>query len=112
MLMNLGVGENGVRILKEETVKSLLAVSTRPKELDGYSLGLHSPVEDTEDGWFGHGGAWGTSCYVNYHKKQLRLWVIQHAGGPKIWVPIMKEVEEKFFSEEVENTGDYTGRTE
>ena len=112
MLMNLGVGENGVRILKEETVKSLLAVSTRPEELGGYSLGLHSPVVDNEDGWFGHGGAWGTSCYVNYHKKQLRLWVIQHAGGPKIWVPIMKEVEEKFFSEEVENSGDYTGRTD
>ena len=30
MLMNLGVGENGARILKEETVKSILAVSTRP----------------------------------------------------------------------------------
>lgn len=31
MLMNLGLGENGVRILKEETVKNLLALSTRPK---------------------------------------------------------------------------------
>ena len=31
MLMNLGVGDNGARILKEETVKSILAVSTRPK---------------------------------------------------------------------------------
>ena len=30
MLMNLGLGENGVRILKEETVKNLLALSTRP----------------------------------------------------------------------------------
>ncbi|MDD4552557.1 MAG: serine hydrolase, partial [Aminobacterium sp.] len=28
MLMNLGLGENGVRILKEETVKNLLALST------------------------------------------------------------------------------------
>ena len=28
MLMNLGVGDNGVRILKEETVKNLLAVSS------------------------------------------------------------------------------------
>ena len=35
MLMNLGIGENGVRILKEETVKSILAVSTRPKGLGG-----------------------------------------------------------------------------
>ncbi len=45
MLMNLGVGENGVRILKEDTVKELLAKSTRPKEMDGYSLGLSAPKE-------------------------------------------------------------------
>ena len=35
MLMNLGVGENGVRILKEETVKNLLAKSSRPKGMGG-----------------------------------------------------------------------------
>lgn len=35
MLMNLGLGENGVRILKEETVKNLLALSTRPKGMGG-----------------------------------------------------------------------------
>ena len=33
MLMNLGVGENGARILKEETVKAILATSTRPADL-------------------------------------------------------------------------------
>ena len=49
MLMNLGVGDNGVRILKEDTVKSILAVSTRPKGLGGYSLGLTAPVEDGDD---------------------------------------------------------------
>ena len=38
MLMNLGVGDNGVRILGEETVKAILSVSTRPKGLGGYSL--------------------------------------------------------------------------
>ncbi len=58
MLMNLGLGENGVRILKEETVKNLLALSTRPKGLGGYSLGLSAPEQDSEDAWFGHGGAW------------------------------------------------------
>ena len=57
MLMNLGLGENGVRILKEETVKSILAVSTRPQGLGGYSLGLSAPVKDDDDQWFGHGGA-------------------------------------------------------
>ena len=63
MLMNLGVGDNGVRILKEETVKDILARSTRPSNMSGYSLGLAAPVQDNENAWFGHGGAWGTnSC--------------------------------------------------
>lgn len=57
MLMNLGIGENCVRILKEETIKDILAKSTRPKRLGGYSLGFSAPKEDTEDAWFGHGGA-------------------------------------------------------
>ena len=113
MLMNLGVGENGVRILKEETVKNLLAVSSRPKELGGYSLGLHTEVEDHEDAWFGHGGAWGTRGYVNYHKKQLRLWVVQRAGGgPEPWQEALAKATEQFFAQQLEQSGEYTGRTE
>ena len=114
MLMNLGLGENGVRILKEETVKNLLAVSTRPAELGGYSLGLHAPVEDTEDSWFGHGGAWGTNCSVNYHKKELRMWVVQRAGGPQPWKAEMDKAAEKFFMQNYDQSGisAYTGRTE
>lgn len=112
MLMNLGVGDNGVRILKEETVKSILAVTTRPKEMGGYSLGLTAPKEDSEDSWFGHGGAWGTNCIVNWHKKQLRLWVIQCAGGKQPWSPAMDEAAWKFFSMETSKSGveEYTGR--
>ena len=114
MLMNLGVGENGVRILKEETVKNLLAVSTRPAELGGYSLGLTAPVEDTEDSWFGHGGAWGTNCQVNYHKKELRMWVVQRASGPQPWKAEMDKAAEKFFMQNYDQSGisAYTGRTE
>ena len=58
MLMNLGIGDNGVRILKDEPVKSILAVSTRPAGLGGYSLGLTAPLaeKDGENAWFGHGG--------------------------------------------------------
>ena len=114
MLMNLGVGENGVRILKEETVKNLLAVSTRPESLGGYSLGLHAPIVDTEDGWFGHGGAWGTNCQVNYHKKELRLWVVQRAGGKEPWKKAMDKAAEQFFSKNYDQSGisAYTGRTE
>ena len=114
MLMNLGLGDNGARILKEETVKDLLAVSTRPAELGGYSLGLHAPVEDTEDSWFGHGGAWGTNCSVNYHKKELRMWVVQRASGPQPWKAEMDKAAEKFFMQNYDQSGisAYTGRTE
>ena len=111
MLMNLGIGENGVRILKEETVKSILACSTRPENLGGYSLGLAAPVKDSEDVWFGHGGAWGTNCYVNWHKKELKLWVIQCAGGPQPWLNEVNKAAEKFFAQPFEKSEDkYTGR--
>ena len=122
MLMNLGVGENGVRILKEETVKSILAKSTRPKGMkshyndqtdDSYSLGLGAPQDDTEDQWFGHGGAWGTNCMVNWHKKQLKLWAVQLTGGPRPWDAARQQAADKFFAEKIDNSGAdaYTGRT-
>ena len=114
MLMNLGLGDNGVRILKEETVKNLLAVSTRPAELGGYSLGFNAPVEDTVDGWFGHGGAWGTNCQVNYHKKELRMWIVQRAAGKEPWKAQMNKAADKFFKQSYDQSGisAYTGRTE
>lgn len=113
MLMNLGVGDNGVRILKEETVKSILAQSTRPAGMEGYSLGLNTPKEDSEDAWFGHGGAWGTQCTVNWHKKQLRMWVVQSAGGPDPWKKDLGTAADKFFSQKYDTSGidAYTGRT-
>ena len=112
MLMNLGVGENGARILKEETVKSILAVSTRPKGMGGYSLGLSAPETDGDDAWFGHGGAWGTNCMVNWHKKQLKLWAVQFCGGPRPWDRARDQAANKFFSAKIDNSGvdAYTGR--
>ena len=112
MLMNLGVGENGVRILKEETVKSILAVSTRPKGLGGYSLGLSAPETDGEDAWFGHGGAWGTNCMVNWHKKQLKLWAVQLTGGPRPWDKAREKAANEFFKTTLDTAGEkaYTGR--
>ena len=113
MLMNLGLGENGVRILKEETVKNLLARTTRPTSMEGYSLGLTAPVKDNENSWFGHGGAWGTNCSVNWHKKELKLWVIQCAGGGQPWNAAVSKAAEKFFAQPLDSTGvdAYTGRT-
>ncbi len=112
MLMNLGVGDNGVRILKEETVKSILAQSTRPEEMDGYSLGLYAPKKDNEDAWFGHGGAWGTSCDINWHKKQLKLWVVQRAEGPQPWKEELKKAAKAFFAQpfDTSDADKYTGR--
>ena len=114
MLMNLGVGDNGARILGEETVKNLLAISSRPKEMGGYSLGLNAPKEDAEDAWFGHGGAWGTSCMVNWHRKELKLWAVQLNGEPRPWDKgPRKDAEQKFFQYVIDNSGveAYTGRT-
>ena len=112
MLMNLGVGANGARILKAETVKNLLAVSSRPKGMGGYSLGLSAPETDGEDQWFGHGGAWGTNCMVNWHKKQLKLWVVQECGGPRPWDGARAAAADKFFQAKLDNSGAdaYTGR--
>ena len=115
MLMNLGVGDNGVRILKEETVKSILAVSTRPQGLGGYSLGLAAPEKDGNDQWFGHGGAWDTNCTVNWHKKQLKLWVTQLCGGgdARVWnKPAREDAANAFFKHVIDNSGvnAYTGR--
>ena len=114
MLMNLGVGENGVRILKEDTVKSILAVSTRPATLSdpNYSLGLRAPIKDGEDEWFGHGGAWGTNCMVNWHRKELKLWVVQECGGPRPWKDACGAAANSFFKHVIDSTGAdaYTGR--
>jgi len=112
MLMNLGIGENGVRILKEETVKSILAVSTRPIGLGGYSLGLSAPEKDDGNQWFGHGGAWGTNCMVNWHKRELKLWVVQLEGGPRPWDKARNEAADRFFKATIDNSGAdaYTGR--
>ena len=109
MLMNLGVGENGVRILKEDTVKSILASSTRPAELGQYSLGLNA---DFKKGTMGHGGAWGTRCTVNWRKKQLQLWVVQLNGAPRPWDAAWRKAVNQFFAAKVSDKGTdaYTGR--
>lgn len=109
MLMNLGVGENGVRILKEETVKSILATSTRPAGLGNYSMGLHVNFNKAT---MGHGGAWGTSCTVNWKAKELRLKVVQLNGQPRPWDAEIAKAANKFFAMKVDDSGTeaYTGR--
>ena len=107
MLMNLGTGENGARILKEETVKNLLATSTRPAGMEGYSLGLRAG-----NGIMTHGGAWGTNCRVNWQDQTLRLWVVQQNGKPRPWLKALDQAATKFFAVPVEDSENdaYTGR--
>ena len=120
MLMNLGVGENGVRVLREETVRNLLATSTRPAGIrntqgvvdDQYSLGLWMRRGGPDDGWFGHGGAWHTTCSVNWKKRQLKLWAVQQLGDDRPWEKARDEAAEAFFRTGAGNGGTdaYTGR--
>ena len=114
MLMNLGIGDNGYRILKPETVRSLLARSTRAAGQGGYSMGLDAPENDADDSWFGHGGAWNTSCMVNWHRRQLKLWVVQF-DGPEKWIMCRKErngAADLFFKTKIDSSGvdAHTGR--
>ena len=107
MLMNLGKGDNGARILKEETVRNLLATNSRPAGLGNYSLGLAVNGK----GEMSHGGAWGTSARVNYETKELALWIIQQRG-PRFLRDAWNKAAAQFFSAK---TGDssadaYTGR--
>lgn len=111
MLMNLGLGDNGVRILRQDTVKRILAVSTRPEGFEGYSMGMFAPVKDGPDGWFGHGGAWRTSAMVNYHTRQLKLYVVQQLGPNDN--PIKRAYERaatEFFRCRTGDADAYTGR--
>lgn len=124
MLMNLGLGENGTRILSEDTVKTLLARSSRLKGIrvhdketveDDYSLGLNAPQpeDDGENAWFGHGGAWGTICMVNWRRRRLKLWVAQLCGNLREWYAARRGVEDRFFKgRDVGLSGErFTGRT-
>ena len=111
MLMNLGKGDNGVRILKEETVKNVLAASSRPAKLGQYSLGLAVNGK----GEMAHGGAWGTSARVNWQKQQLAIWIVQEIGTARTkcpWFIGWSKAAAKFFSEKnTKSSGDaYTGR--
>ena len=111
MLMNLGVADNGTRLLKEETVKTLLAATTRPEGLGGYSLGLGA---NFKNGDMAHGGAWGTSCTVNWRRKHLVLWVVQQnvaPNTPRPWIAARNKAAEKFFAEKFDDAAQsYTGR--
>lgn len=79
MLMNRGVGDNGVRILKEGTVRDILERKQTPDGVTAnYSLGFFVD----KGGWWGHGGAWGTDALIEPNTKSLKFLVQQmHSVG-------------------------------
>ncbi|MBO4345462.1 MAG: hypothetical protein J5833_06890, partial [Victivallales bacterium] len=76
------------------------------------SLGLSAPEIDSEEQWFGHGGAWGTNCSVNWHTKQLKLYAVQFVGNQAKISKAYNEAAAKFFKAQLEKSGvdEYTGR--
>ena len=107
MLMNLGMGDNGVRILKEETVKNLLATRSREEKLGNYSLGLYA----NNKGEFGHGGAWGTYCLVNWKNKRLYMKVVQNVGKIPECNKAWNKAAVKFFAAKLDTGAEaYTNR--
>ena len=49
---------------------------------------------------------------VNWHKKQLKLWVVQRAGGPQEWKKGWNKAATAFFAQSIDTFGidAYTGR--
>ena len=105
MLMNRGVGDNGVRILKAETVMNLLEKDQIPptavvRENYRYSLGLQI---DGASGWYGHGGAWATDCRINPKEGKLKFLAQQISyvwpkEEPKPFLDALHRAEDEFLS--------------
>ena len=81
--------------------------------MTGYSLGLHvAPVKPGAAAWFGHGGAWGTECWMDWRRRELKFWAWQAVGGAGPWDKARTDAEDRFFAHAVEGheTRAYTGR--
>ena len=106
MLFNRGVGDNGARVLKTETVEELLMKPSRPDSIkgtpvsiQGYSLGFKiSPDPKTGHRIFGHGGAYSSGCYMDLDRGTLKLVATSILGynGPA-WGDQLEEAAQKFF---------------
>ena len=78
MVANGGVGLNGKRVLKEETVALWFAKQTPDRVSERYSFG----AKVSEDGrMMSHGGAWSTWGCAYRKSGVARVFFVQHAGG-------------------------------
>ena len=116
MLMNRGVGANGVRILSEKTCREILEKKQTPEGVPtAYSLGFS--LEG--GGWYGHGGAWGTDAVVNPEKKMMKFMVQQiHGEKPKSvcwpWASAFYGAADRFRRQKSDSNAkhDFVGRVE
>ena len=72
------------------------------------------PLVSWDDGWVGHGGAYGTNAGVNWKTKELKLWGVQQIGpGPRPWNKLRDAAADRFFARKQDNANldAYTGRT-
>ena len=78
MVANGGVGLNGKRVLKEETVALWFEKQTTDCVAERYSFGAHV----SEDGrMMSHGGAWSTWGCAYRESGVARVFFVQYAGG-------------------------------
>ena len=114
MLMNLGIGDNGVRILKEETVKLMtvdrLADEQKdaywPKDSHGYGLGVRCPKGDKRYIDFGWGGAAGAFYAVDL-ENELSLYF----GMQLLWSPVhgLRSMLYRFVRAELIDNSEFEG---
>ena len=86
---------------------------TYPGAVTPWGMVQFSPdtITGGDNGWFGHGGAWGTNCQVNWKERKLKLCVVQLCGQPRPWGAELAKAEEQFFKSTAAGEGDeYVGR--
>jgi CubicO group peptidase (beta-lactamase class C family) len=76
--MILNGGElDGKRVVSEAAVKELTKKQTAEALKDGYGLGF-----STNNGNYGHGGAWATNMNIDSTRGLITVWMVQHSGYP------------------------------
>jgi CubicO group peptidase (beta-lactamase class C family) len=76
--MILNGGElDGKRYVSEASVKEMTKKQTSEALKDGYGLGF-----STNNGNYGHGGAWATNMNIDSTRGLITVWMVQHNGFP------------------------------
>jgi CubicO group peptidase (beta-lactamase class C family) len=76
MVLNGGTFE-GKRYLSEAAIAQMTSKQTGDAVPTGYGLGW-----STNNGTFGHGGAYSTNMSIDSKRGLITIWLVQHAGFP------------------------------